>query len=334
MKKTLYLVIFGLFIFSGVTFWQEVNAQISCTGSATQRTGICKASCGTSETTDTDTVCGTSVCCVPTASEGAACVGTAMSKAGTCRTTCNTGESADVASSCGIYICCVSQATQGTTCNSGKGTCKASCLSSETSSTDATCTSPTPSCCTATSSGGGGTGSGSGSSTIQFSNPLAYNTVEEVLGAILTGLQGIIVTLALVFLVVGAVMYVTSAGNDKQIETAKGAIFAAMIGLALGIAAPSFLKEISSILGWSSTPSSVSGAVSIATILLNVLNFLLNILGILAIIMMVIGGFMYLTSAGDEDRIDRGKKILIWSIVGVIVALASLIIVRQIADFF
>lgn len=216
------------------------------------------------------------------------------------------------------------------TCAGGSGTCKASCLATENSGTDALCTGATPSCCTPTPPSGGGAGGG----TFAFQNPLAFNTVEAVFGALLTGLQGIIVTLALVFIVVGAVLYVTSAGNEKRIETAKNAIFAAMIGLALGIAAPSFLKEISLILGWGEVPAEVSASASIATILLNVLNFLLGILGVLAIIMMVIGGFMYLTSAGDESRIETGKKIVIWSIVGVIVALASLMLVGQVATFF
>jgi hypothetical protein len=137
----------------------------------------------------------------------------------------------------------------------------------------------------------------------------------------------------LVFIVIGAVLYVTSAGNDKQIEMAKNAILAAMIGLALGIAAPTFLREISVILGWG-VPAEVSTSLTLAQILLNVLNFLLGIVGVLAIIMLVVGGVMYLTSGGDEGRIETGKKIVIWSIVGITVALSALIIVSQIASFF
>lgn len=254
----------------------------------------------------------------PGCDDGSTCTAPRVSST-KCSPVCGTGK-----------VCCDDPPSQGTSCNSGKGTCKPSCSSLDSPSSDPVCVTPTPSCCTPPST----TPTPSPGASITFDNPLSYNTVEQVLTALLDGLQGIIVTLALVFLVVGAVLYVTSAGNEKQIETAKNAIYAAMIGLALGIAAPSFLKEIATILGWGSVPVSVSASASITTILLNVLNFLLNILGVLAIVMMVIGGFMYLTSAGDEDRIDRGKKILIWSIVGVIVALASLIIVRQIADFF
>ena len=104
---------------------------------------------------------------------------------------------------------------------------------------------------------------------------------------------------------------------------------------AIGLAAPSFLKEIGSVLGWGAVNSSaVAGAVTLSQIATNVLNFLLSIVGILAIIMLVVGGIMYLTAAGDEDRIDSGKKIVKYSIIGIVVALAALVIVSQIAAFF
>lgn len=250
------------------------------------------------------------------------CTGDVTGETGSCSSACAGTQTADVADVCGdSEMCCVATPTAP-----GGGA----------SATGVTPSAPGGSASTSgvTPSAGSGSVTSGGNQVISFRNPLEFDTVEGVLGAILDALQGIIVTLALVFIVVGAVLYVTSAGNDKQIELAKNAILASMIGLALGIAAPSFLKEIATILGWGETPSSVSGATGILGILLNVLNFLLSILGVLAIIMLIIGGFMYLTSAGNDEMIDRGKKILIWSIVGVLVALGSLIIVNQIATFF
>lgn len=290
---------------------------ISCTG-GTVYVGACTASPPVS------------CCASPEPTGGGACTGSYGGKPGTCTslTACTQTAEQDKDGKCtgATPVCCVSSAADTGTCVPNGGECLPSCLNG---TGQGTCTSGT--CCKKS----GGTPTPGSGGTIELPNPLTLNTVEEVLTALLLGLQGIIVTLALVFLVVGAVLYVTSAGSEKQIETAKGAIFAAMIGLAIGIAAPSFLKEIAKILGWGDKlPANVSASATIATILLNTLNFLLSVLGVLAIVMLVIGGIMYLTSAGNEDQIERGKKILIWSIVGVIVALASLIIVRQIASFF
>jgi len=172
------------------------------------------------------------------------------------------------------------------------------------------------------------------SASIPFTNPIGGTTVEGVVGSISGVLQGIIVVLALVFIVIGAVIYVTSAGNDERMKTAKGAITASMIGLALAIAAPSFLKQIASVLGWNATEASLTGAKTLTALALSVLQFLLSIIGILGIIMLAIGGLAYLTSAGDEEQAGTGKKIITYAIIGIAVALASLIIVTQVAKLF
>jgi hypothetical protein len=169
--------------------------------------------------------------------------------------------------------------------------------------------------------------------TINFVNPIAENSFQDLLTEILLRIRMIIVIVSMVFILIGAILYMTSAGNDRRMQTAKGAIFASLIGLAIGIAAPSFLREIYEILQpVGGTPGLVSSAPTLATIAMRTLNFLLGIVGTIAIIMMVVGGIMYLTSAGDEDRMKTGKKIFIYSILGITIALASLVIVRQIGN--
>lgn len=171
--------------------------------------------------------------------------------------------------------------------------------------------------------------------TICFENPLSYDTVDGVLTALLVHLQGIIVVISMVFIVIGALLYMTSAGDEGKMKTAKGAIFAAVIGLAIGIAAPSFLKEIYTALGKSTGAEPlIDSAPSIAAIALNVLNFLLGIAGTLAIVMLVAAGITYLTAAGNEGQIETAKKMTKWAIVGIAVALGALVIVRQVASFF
>jgi hypothetical protein len=165
-------------------------------------------------------------------------------------------------------------------------------------------------------------------------NPLELDTVEEVLDSVLGSLQAIIAILSIIFIVIGGILYITASGDEGRVRTAKGAITAAMVGLALGIGAPSFLKQIGEVLGWGEIDSGpVAEAETLAGIATNVLNFLLSIVGVIGIIMLVIGGLMYLTAAGDEDRINTGKRIVNYSIIGIAVALAALVIVTQIAAF-
>ncbi len=170
---------------------------------------------------------------------------------------------------------------------------------------------------------------------VQVNNPVAFTTVEGVLDSLLGSLQAIIAILSLIFIVIGGILYMTAAGDEGRLTTAKSVITAALIGLALGIAAPSFLKQIGEVLGWGPIAAgAVATSKTLAEIATSVLNFLLSVVGVVGIIMLVVGGLMYLTSAGDEERINTGKKIVQYSIIGVMVALAALVIVTQLAGFF
>jgi hypothetical protein len=170
-------------------------------------------------------------------------------------------------------------------------------------------------------------------SPVLFQNPLKFNNPHDLLTTLLTFFQGIIVILSLIMIIIGAFLYITSAGDEGRMSQGKKAILAALIGLALGIAAPAFLREIASILGWGTPnlPSGVGTSLTLIQIATNVLNFLLTIIGILAIIMLVIGGIMYLTAAGNEDTLDKGKRIVKYSLIGITIALASLVLVKAVA---
>lgn len=163
---------------------------------------------------------------------------------------------------------------------------------------------------------------------IKIDPPISSTSIEELLTKVLDWLRTIIIALSMIFIVIGALLYITSAGNDKRMETAKSAITASLIGLAIGLAAPTFLKEITTILG-SSAPGVDPNTKTFAEIALSTLEFLLSLVGVLGIIMSVIGGMAYLSSGGDEKRIDSAKAIIKYSIIGIIVALGALVTVTQ-----
>lgn len=69
---------------------------------------------------------------------------------------------------------------------------------------------------------------------------------------------------------------------------------------------------------------------SIYEIIRTTMNYLLAILGFIAIIGFVIAGILYLTAAGREDQIKSAKSAMMYSIVGVIVALVGYVIVQAV----
>ena len=49
------------------------------------------------------------------------------------------------------------------------------------------------------------------------------------------------------------------------------------------------------------------------------INIILGFLGILTVILVLYGGFVWLTAAGSEDNVKKGRDILIWAAIGAIV---------------
>jgi len=136
-------------------------------------------------------------------------------------------------------------------------------------------------------------------------------------------------------IVIGSLVYMTAGGEASKLSTGKMIMTASLVGLALALAAPSFLKEIGQILGWNgANGNAVAQSKTLIEILQNVLNFLLSVIGIIGIIMLVIGGLMYLLSGGDEERMKHGKTIVVYSLIGITVALSALVLVTQVVRWF
>jgi hypothetical protein len=51
------------------------------------------------------------------------------------------------------------------------------------------------------------------------------------------------------------------------------------------------------------------------------------LVGVVAVIMFIVGGFRYITSAGDSSKVSSAKNTLVYAIIGlVVVALAQAIV--------
>ena len=176
--------------------------------------------------------------------------------------------------------------------------------------------------------------SAGGASTITITNPLSFNTVEGFVASVMGAVQNIVVVLAILAIVIGGTIYVISGGNSGLVTQAKGAITGALIGLAIVIAAPSFLKEVYTIVGGKDTPAQLQNALSLTQIAMKALQFLLGIVGIIAVIMLLIGGIAYMTAGGDKGRADVGRDIVKNALIGIAIVMGALILVQQIASFF
>lgn len=63
------------------------------------------------------------------------------------------------------------------------------------------------------------------------------------------------------------------------------------------------------------------------SLLAKAVNIISAIVGVVAVIMIIVGGFKYITSGGDSNNVSGAKNTIIYAIIGlVIVALAQVIV--------
>jgi lysylphosphatidylglycerol synthetase-like protein (DUF2156 family) len=84
------------------------------------------------------------------------------------------------------------------------------------------------------------------------------------------------------------------------------------------------------------TPSSggtgLPNDTSVSSFILKIINIALTVAGLIAVLFLIIGGFRYITSAGNEETAEQAKKIIINAIIGIVVIILSFVIVRVISN--
>ena len=70
---------------------------------------------------------------------------------------------------------------------------------------------------------------------------------------------------------------------------------------------------------WKVTPQVLIG---------KVINAILGMVGSIALLMFVYGGFLWLTAGGNPEQIKKGKDVLVWASIGLVVIFTSYALVH------
>jgi multisubunit Na+/H+ antiporter MnhB subunit len=108
----------------------------------------------------------------------------------------------------------------------------------------------------------------------------------------------------------------------KQIRQTLYAVFAVAMAIAPAVASAQW--EPRRLIG-TGLPAD-----SIYSIITRTMDWLLAIFGFIGIIGFVIAGILYLTAAGNEEQAETAKKAMLYSIIGIIVALIGFVIIRAV----
>lgn len=78
--------------------------------------------------------------------------------------------------------------------------------------------------------------------------------------------------------------------------------------------------------------SGIREETDIIIVIVSVINNILPYAAIAAVVAFIVSGFLFILGFGSDTAIQRAKKIMIWSAVGIVVILLSMVVIRFVLD--
>jgi predicted permease len=78
----------------------------------------------------------------------------------------------------------------------------------------------------------------------------------------------------------------------------------------------------------------ISAPLTLEEFVVKVLNWLIGASVILCVIMLIVSGFLYMTSGGNEDKVGKATKTLVNAIIGLVISFVAVMLVNFILKKF
>ncbi len=109
------------------------------------------------------------------------------------------------------------------------------------------------------------------------------------------------------------------------------------IALTLGALAVLAIPSIALAQATTFTVENIGGSVGLGTAdlkttVINIIQWVLGILALVAVIMIIIAGFQWMTAAGNEEKVEKAKKVISAAVIGLIIVLLAWAIVIFVAN--
>lgn len=80
-------------------------------------------------------------------------------------------------------------------------------------------------------------------------------------------------------------------------------------------------------------PELIRGTPSIKDIIVQIINYILSFAAAIAVLLIIYGGIVYMTSSGDEKKTTSAKGIITGAVIGLLVVLFALVIIKLTGSF-
>ena len=76
-----------------------------------------------------------------------------------------------------------------------------------------------------------------------------------------------------------------------------------------------------------------SGKESIVRLIGRIINYALFVAGAVAVLFVIYGGYLYLTSGGNEDSAKKGRTTVVNALIGLVIIILAYVIVNVVVNF-
>jgi cytochrome bd-type quinol oxidase subunit 2 len=154
------------------------------------------------------------------------------------------------------------------------------------------------------------------------------STFGELVSLIWAYGSNVLIALAIFFIVLGALFYIASAGNEERIKQGKEMIFGALIAIVVVMLSGVLIRTLHK------PAEGVSGALAeVPDVIGNATNILIGLIGTFTILMLIYAGFMYLVGRGEAEKIEKAQNALRYAVYGLVIGVLAYAISNAVIRF-
>lgn len=91
----------------------------------------------------------------------------------------------------------------------------------------------------------------------------------------------------------------------------------------LALVSPALAQDDGTLDPWKETDIDFLGSKDPRQIAADLIKVVLGFLGIIAVVIILLGGFKWMTASGNQDKVDEAKRLIMAGIIGLVIILGS-----------
>jgi len=142
---------------------------------------------------------------------------------------------------------------------------------------------------------------------------------------------------ATIMIIRSAIKLVTAGGEDEETSKHKKGIMYSIAGLVLLVAGDTMIKKVFYITDWKKYSAAKGAQIAVnanegVRQIVGITNFIVSIVGPIAVLLFLVAGIMYATAGGEEEKMEKAKRVLVTTVIGIAIIFGAFAIISTIVS--